>query len=110
MLKKIMSFRMFSTKIEIKESLIKQSTDINVALKTLLPIPSISIIRTVDQANFVVSILRKLQDRFHAWDTETIDVDPKTQSPVSHGKILCMSCFVGPDVDFGNGPSKISLN
>ena len=45
--------------------------------------------------------------RIHAWDTETIDLDIKTESPVGKGKIICASAFCGIDVDFGNGPSKI---
>jgi len=51
-----------------------------------------------------VKILKTLKDRYHAWDTETIDVSPKTESPVGKGKIICASAFCGPDVDFGNGP------
>ena len=46
---------------------------------------------------------------FHSWDTETIDIDPKKQTPVGNGKIICFSCFVGPDINFGNGPSKWCL-
>lgn len=40
----------------------------------------------------------------HAWDTETIDIDPKLETPVGNGKIICASAFAGPDIDFGNGP------
>ena len=43
-------------------------------------------------------------DRIHAWDTETFGIEVKTQSPVGNGRILCASCFIGPDIDFGNGP------
>lgn len=39
-----------------------------------------------------------------AWDTETINIDAKEQSPVGNGKIICASVFAGPDVDFGSGP------
>lgn len=108
MFKKIMSIHRFSTTVNDSSTLINSSINnqkVNLALKNFKPIPSVSIIRTVEQAKNVVAILKKLKDRFHAWDTETIGVDPKIQSPVSYGKILCMSCFVGPDVDFGNGPS-----
>ncbi len=40
----------------------------------------------------------------HSWDTETIDIEVKEESPVKNGKILCASCFIGPEIDFGNGP------
>lgn len=43
-------------------------------------------------------------DRVHAWDTETIDIDAKLESPVGNGKVICASCFIGPEIDFGNGP------
>jgi len=40
----------------------------------------------------------------HAWDTETINIDAKEDSPVGHGYVISAQCFIGPDVDFGNGP------
>lgn len=43
-------------------------------------------------------------ERPHAWDTETINIDAKEESPVGHGKIICATVFAGPDIDFGNGP------
>lgn len=55
-------------------------------------------------ARRVLSILQKIGDRVHAWDTETVDIEVKEQSPVGAGKILCFSGYCGPDVDFGNGP------
>ncbi len=42
----------------------------------------------------------------HAWDTETVDIDLKNEGPLGNGKIICASAFCGPDIDFGNGPSK----
>lgn len=41
---------------------------------------------------------------FHAWDTETIGVDPSEESPVGRGRIICVSAYCGPDVDLGSGP------
>jgi DNA polymerase-1 len=76
----------------------------NLAFRNL-KIPSVTIVRTREDAIKVVDILKnKLKNRFHAWDTETIGIDPKENSPVTHGEIICFSCFAGPDVDFGNGP------
>jgi DNA polymerase-1 len=51
-----------------------------------------------------VEILLKYPNRIHAWDTETINVDVKAESVVGKGNIICATCFIGPDVDFGNGP------
>lgn len=51
-----------------------------------------------------MKILEAVGDRVHAWDTETIGIDAKKDSPVGNGIILCASVFAGPDIDFGNGP------
>lgn len=60
--------------------------------------------RTKEAARKAIKILEKYPNRIHAWDTETINVDPKTESVVGKGNIICASVFIGPDVDFGNGP------
>lgn len=39
----------------------------------------------------------------HAWDTETVDLDIKEQSPVGNGKIISAQVFCGPDAGFTNG-------
>jgi len=79
-------------------------SEINYAMKNL-KIPTVTIVRDKEHAKDVVNILKNNKNRFHAWDTETINIDLKDQSPVLFGKIICMSCFIGPDIDFGNGPS-----
>eukprot|EP00340_Litonotus_pictus_P003463 CAMPEP_0170530546 /NCGR_PEP_ID=MMETSP0209-20121228/49245_1 /TAXON_ID=665100 ORGANISM="Litonotus pictus, Strain P1" /NCGR_SAMPLE_ID=MMETSP0209 /ASSEMBLY_ACC=CAM_ASM_000301 /LENGTH=76 /DNA_ID=CAMNT_0010823819 /DNA_START=56 /DNA_END=282 /DNA_ORIENTATION=+ len=61
-------------------------------------------VRTIDQAKHCLNILLENKKRFHAWDTETTGINPKEESPVGNGKIICLSCFIGPDIDFGNGP------
>lgn len=76
---------------------------INQAVKELF-IEGTTIVRTKEHAVRVVEILRSVPERIHAWDTETIHIDAKEQSPVGNGKIICASVFVGPDIDFGNGP------
>lgn len=90
------------TNINISKSKCKP----NLIMKSLPNQKSITVVRSKEHAFEVVKKLEKLPERFHAWDTETIDINPKEVSPVGHGKILCMSCFVGPDIDFGNGPSR----
>lgn len=42
----------------------------------------------------------------HACDTEVMDIDVKTQSPVGNGRVTCVSVFSGPNVDYGDGPGK----
>ena len=71
-----------------------------------MSIPGTTIIRNKKEAKRVLRILRQLKDRFHAWDTETYDLEIKKEGPVGKGKILCATAFCGPDIDFGNGPSK----
>ena len=46
----------------------------------------------------------KKVDNIVAWDTETMDLDIKNESPVGNGKIICASFFAGAEYDFGNGP------
>jgi DNA polymerase I len=67
-------------------------------------VPGVTIVRDEVSARKVVEILKTLKDRVHAWDTETIDLEVKEQSPVGKGKIMCFTAFCGPDVDFGSGP------
>lgn len=67
-------------------------------------IPGVTIIRDEKEARRVIEILKTLKDRVHAWDTETIDLEVKEESPVGKGKIMCFTGFCGPDVDFGTGP------
>ena len=64
----------------------------------------VTIVRTAKEATAAMNMLRKLRGRAHAQDVESIDIDVKTQSPVTHGRIICFSVFCGKDVDFGNGP------
>lgn len=41
---------------------------------------------------------------YHAADTEVMDIELKTQSPVGNGKVICASIYCGEQYDFGNGP------
>lgn len=82
---------------------VKQS-GVNLAMKDYKPPKGTTIVRTQEDAKRVVEILRSHGNRIHAWDTETIGIDVKAETPVGHGTVLCAQCFIGPDVDFGNGP------
>ena len=63
-----------------------------------------TIVRNKQQVEKVIKILKQYKNRIHAWDTETLGIDAKTESPVGNGRVLCAQCFIGADVDFGNGP------
>ncbi len=89
--------------VVIKPLDIVKETGVNIALKNL-NIEGTTIVRSVEDARRIIKILRSLPDRIHAWDTETINIDAKEQSPVGNGKIICATVFVGPDIDFGSGP------
>ena len=69
-----------------------------------MKIPGTTIVRTKEHAVKVLRILEQHKDRMHAWDTETVNIDAKKETPVGKGTIICASVFIGPDVDFGNGP------
>ncbi|EGR28820.1 hypothetical protein IMG5_168560 [Ichthyophthirius multifiliis] len=45
--------------------------------------------------------MRMLKRQSHAWDTETIDIDLKTETLLGKGKIICAFVFCGQDLDFG---------
>ncbi len=47
--------------------------------------------------------------RICGWDTETIGIEVKSESPVGKGTIICATAFLGPEVNFGNGPSMKDL-
>lgn len=81
-----------------------RQTGVNKAMADYKPPWGTTMIRTVEDAKRAVAILRSVPDRIHAWDTETIDLDVRSESPVGKGRILCAQCFAGPDLDFGNGP------
>lgn len=83
--------------------------NVNLAFRSKIDLPSVTIVRDRDHARRVINILKSNGNRFHSWDTETVEIDPKEQSPVGNGKIVCLSCFAGPDIDFGNGPSKLNI-
>ena len=73
-------------------------------MKDYRPEKGTTMVRTIEDARRVIKILEGLEDRIHAWDTETLGINPKVESPVGNGRVLCAQCFVGPDIDFGNGP------
>ena len=81
-----------------------RKSGVNEAMRDYKPEKGTTIIRTKKEARRVIKILYEFSDRIHAWDTETFGIDPKEESPVVKGQVLCAQVFAGPDVDFGNGP------
>lgn len=72
----------------------------------LADISDVTVVRDRATAEHVLSKLYSIgvKSRFHAIDTEVTNIDVKTQSPVGNGEVTCISIYVGPDIDFGNGP------
>ena len=94
---------MYNLDDEISYSQRVRDTGVNRELADL-SIPGTTIVRTKEDARRVIDILKQYPDRVHAWDTETIGINAKEESPVGNGVCICASAFIGPDVDFGNGP------
>lgn len=62
-------------------------------------------VETVEQARRAVEILMANlgdPDRpvYHAIDTEVADIDVSEETPVGHGRVICFSIYLGPDIDF----------
>jgi len=64
----------------------------------------VTVVQDRATARRVSDQLRTLKDAWHACDTECIDIDVKSESPIGHGKVICASIYCGPEHDFGNGP------
>lgn len=65
----------------------------------------VTVVNNVAKARHALSVLNSLpKTAFHACDTEVAFINVKKQSPVGNGKVICLSVFSGPDVDFGDGP------
>jgi hypothetical protein len=54
-------------------------------MKNFMPEKGTTLVRTKEDAKRVIEILKNYKDRIHAWDTETIGIDVKIDSPVGHG-------------------------
>ena len=61
---------------------------------------------TKEDARRVLKVLNAPEYANHIWacDTEVADINLKEVGPVGNGKLICLSLFGGPDVDFGDGP------
>lgn len=70
------------------------------------PIEGVTIVRDARSAARALLELtsRRAREVCIAWDTETTGVDPTAESPVGKGRVICLSAYGGPELDFGNGP------
>ena len=59
----------------------------------------------VAAARDVARILHNNNGLVHACDTEVAELDLK-KSPVGQGRVICVSVYSGPDIDFGSGPGR----
>lgn len=75
-----------------------------IALKKPPTVRGVTIVENVKQAEKVLDVLFAHPDNTHCLDTETTGVNPKIETPVGNGRVICLSAFLGPEVDFGNGP------
>ncbi len=70
-----------------------------------LQVEDVTMVRDARSAAKIIKELCSLHSRHVvAWDTETTGVDPRKQSPVGNGSLICLTGYAGEDVDFGNGP------
>ena len=74
--------------------------------RAVADLTGVTFVRNRAEAERALAILNSpsVRNRFHAVDTEVMDIDVRTQSPVGHGRVTCISIYAGPDVDFGSGP------
>ena len=59
-----------------------------------------TLVRTAKEAKRAADFLYTLSRNIHACDTETTGVDPTEESPVGKGRVICLSIYSGPVVDF----------
>lgn len=71
-------------------------------------VEGVSVVSTPEAAERALKELQRRRDRPHARDTEmaglVLGSRQRLQSPVTHGRVVCATCFCGDDADFGNGP------
>ncbi|CAM9468731.1 unnamed protein product [Chrysoparadoxa australica] len=67
----------------------------------------VKIVRDVETARKVVKVLMAHPEVYHAVDTEVADIDIKTEGPVENGRVICLSVYSGPTVDYGDGPGDV---
>ena len=63
----------------------------------------VTVVRDVNTARRVVNELCKLEQTYHACDTETKFFD-ETEFKYGNASIYCASIYAGPNYDFGSGP------
>lgn len=74
-------------------------------------VPMVTVVRTAEDARTVMGRLMgpDAETRFHACDTEVMDLDLKSVGPVGNGYVTCASVYSGEDFDYGlgDGPGTV---
>jgi 3'-5' exonuclease len=74
-------------------------------------VPMVTVVRTAEDARAVMERLMgpESEARFHACDTEVMDLDLKSVGPVGNGYVTCASVYSGEDFDYGlgDGPGTV---
>lgn len=74
-------------------------------------VPMVTVVRTAEDARIVMERLMgpEAENRFHACDTEVMDLDLKSVGPVGNGYVTCASVYSGEDFDYGlgDGPGTV---
>ena len=81
-----------------------QTTHTKPALQALDTIP-VHLVESQSEATRVVQVLSNRDDLLHACDTEVEGLD-LNRSPIGQGKVVCLSIYSGPELDFGSGPGR----
>jgi len=63
-----------------------------------------------EAVELLLAVLRSNKDKPHAWAIASADVKLDRESPVTHGRVVGLGCFVGLDVDFGAGAHAFVSN
>ena len=66
----------------------------------------ITVVTNEKRAREVLAVLMANKDKVWGCDTEVADINVKTEGPVGNGKVVCVSIYGGPHVDFGDGPGS----
>ncbi|MES1908076.1 MAG: hypothetical protein MHM6MM_001082 [Cercozoa sp. M6MM] len=63
-------------------------------------------------AELLMQAAREDPTRVFAVDTETVDVNPRNESPVTNGRVVALTVYAGPDLEryFGSGCTHIFVD
>eukprot|EP00457_Paulinella_chromatophora_P002195 gb/GEZN01002199.1/.p1 GENE.gb/GEZN01002199.1/~~gb/GEZN01002199.1/.p1 ORF type:complete len:806 (+),score=177.31 gb/GEZN01002199.1/:46-2418(+) len=91
-------------RLEVEEQQLVQAVDVE-----RVP-PDVFLVRDKSTAQQALKVLYSvgIRNRFHACDTEVMNIEVKKESPVGHGFVTALAIYCGPDVDFSGLGKKQS--